>query len=277
MQESGLIKSWDGTQIYWQGWRPKGEIRGLILISHGLGEHIDRYADLAGFLNQKGFAVFGCDHRGHGKSGGKRGHIMSFDEYIRDVKLFRDSVVDRFPGKKKFLLGHSMGGLIAVHYQLERPNDFDRVVLSSPALKNIIEVNPFVAAIGRVMSRILPGTSLSNKLDPNMISHDPEVVKKYINDPLVHDRVSTRWFVCFVAAMAEAHRRAGEIKVPILVMQSSEDKLVHPAGAREFFSELGSKDKTLQYWEGFYHEMFNEVGKEKAYQFLLDWLNQHLA
>jgi alpha-beta hydrolase superfamily lysophospholipase len=277
VEESGFLAAKDGNKIYWQGWMPSDSIRGLILVSHGLGEHIARYGHLAEFLNNKGFAVFGSDHCGHGRSSGKRGHILSFDNYIQDYKLFRDSIVARFSGKQSFLLGHSLGGLIAVHYVLAHPSDFNGLIISSAALKIKIEANPVKLALGRFFSKFLPGITMGNELDPHMISHDQDVVKKYISDPLVHDRVSARWFTCFTAAIAQAQARAAEIKMPALVMQSSEDKLVDPDGAREFFEKLGSSDKTLKYWEGFYHEMFNEVEKQKPYEFLLNWLDRHLA
>jgi len=277
MQESGFLPADDGAKLYWQGVRPESETRGLVLISHGLGEHIARYDHLAAFLAEKKFAVFGPDHRGHGRSDGRRGHVLAFDRYLRDFKIFRDDTVARFPGQKIFLLGHSLGGLIAVHYALAHPADFDCLVLSSAALKVKIEASPLKLALGRFFSKVIPGLSMSNGLDPNMISHDPEVVKKYIDDPLVHDRVSARWYTSFISAIAEAQARAGEMKMPALVMQSGEDRLVDPEGAREFFQKLGSPDKTLKYWEGFYHEMFNEVEKAKVYQFLLDWLEKHLA
>lgn len=277
MEESGYLSGSDGRKIFWQGWRPAGDIKGLVIIAHGLGEHIGRYEQLAGFLNQKGYAVFGSDHRGHGKTEGKRGHILRFDEYTKDFKMIRDSVVSRFPGKCSVLLGHSMGGLIAVHYVLTYPSDFDGLALSSAALKVEVDASPVKLAAGRFFSKVLPGITMGNELDPNMISHDREVVRKYIDDPLVHDRVSARWFTSFTAAIAEAQSRAGEIMIPCLVMQSSEDKLVAPAGAGEFFGKVASADKTLQYWEGFYHEMFNEVEKQKPYQFLLDWLEKHCA
>ena len=277
MEESGYLSAKDGKKIFWQGWRPADNVKALVIIAHGLGEHIARYAHLAGFLNQKGYAVFGSDHRGHGKTEGKRGHILAFDEYIEDFKVFRDSVVSRFPGKCSILLGHSMGGLIAVHYVLKYPTDFDGLVLSSAGLKVKIEVNPVKLALGRFFSKVLPGITMSNELDPHMISHDREEVRKYIDDPMVHDRVSARWFTSFMAAIEQAQARAGEIKIPILVMQSGDDKLVDPDGAKEFFPKVASADKTLKYWEGFYHEMFNEVEKQKPYQFLLDWIEKHCA
>jgi len=277
MEESGLLAVKDGTRIYWHGFKPSGEIRGLVFISHGLGEHIGRYTHLAKFLEGKSFAVFGSDHRGHGKSDGKRGHIMSFDQYLDDYKIFRDSVVERFPGKKNFLLGHSLGGLIAVNYVLKYPSDFPALALSSAGLKIKTEASPIKLALGRFFSKVLPGITMGNELDPNQVSRDPEVVKKYIEDPLVHDRVSARFYTSTVAAVEQAHKRAGEIKIPILVMQSGADGMVDPEGAREFFEKVSSPDKTLKYWEGFYHEMFNEVEKEKPYQYLLAWLEQHLA
>ncbi len=277
MEESGFLAGNDGSRIYWRGFLPSGEIRAVLFIAHGLGEHIGRYEHLAGFLNQAGFAVFGTDHRGHGRSDGKRGHIMSFDQYLNDYKVFRDSVIARLAGKKSFLLGHSLGGLIATHYTLAYPNDFSGLILSSAALKAKIEASPVKLALGRFFSKVLPGITMSNELDPNMISHDPEAVKKYIDDPLVHDRVSARWFTSFVAAIDQAQARAGEIRVPILVMQSGEDKLVDPDGAKEFFEKVKSPDKTLKYWEGFYHEMFNEPEKDKPYQLLREWLEKRLG
>ena len=277
MQESGFLSSKDGIKIYGQGLMPGDKPRALIFIAHGLGEHIGRYADLADYLTSKGFAVFGIDHRGHGKSQGRRGHILSFDQYIEDYKTFRDSVVSRFPSQKSFLLGHSLGGLISVHYVLKYPLDFSGLVLSSPALKIKVEVNPIKQALGKVFSRLIPGVSMSNGLDPNLLSHNPEVVNNYINDPLVHDRVSARWFICFTGAIEEAQARAQEIKIPILVMQSSEDRIVDPGGSKEFFGKIASSDKNLKNWEGFYHEMFNEFDKSKVYQFFGDWLEKHIA
>jgi len=277
MEESGLLSAADGNKTYWQGWTPGGEFRALVIISHGLGEHIARYARLAQFLNQKGFAVFGADHRGHGRSRGKRGHVLAFEQYVADLKGFRDSVAGRFAGKKSFLLGHSLGGLIAVHYALAHPSDFDGLALSSAALKVKIEASPVKLALGRFFSRALPGVTMSNELDPNMISHDQQEVRKYVDDPLVHDRVSARWYTSFISAIDRAQSRAGELKIPALVMQSGDDKLVDPDGAKEFFAKLGGPDKTLKYWEGFYHEMFNEIERQKVYDFLREWLEKHLA
>jgi len=277
MQETGFVSSKDGARIFWQGFKPSGEIRALVLISHGLGEHIGRYEHLSAFLESRGYAVFGSDHRGHGRSEGKRGHILRFEQYLDDYKVFRDSVVERFPAKKSFLLGHSLGGLIAVHYVLKYPADFSGLILSSSALKVKIEANQVKLALGRFFSKVLPGITMSNELDPNFISHDQDVVKKYIDDPLVHDRVSARWFTSFVSAIEQAQSRASEIKIPILVMQSGDDRLVDPEGAREFFEKVSSQDKTLKYWDGFYHEMFNEIEKDIVYQFLLEWLESRVS
>ncbi len=276
MKESGFIESFDGTKIYWQGWLTKAEPRALVFISHGLGEHIGRYEHLAQFLVERGFSVFGSDHRGHGKSGGKRGHIKSFDEYLRDYKIFRDQTLERHSAPRLFLIGHSMGGLIAVHYLLTYPEDFSALILSSPALKVKIDASPIKLALGRFFSRALPGITMSNGLDPNLVSRDPEVVKKYIEDPLVHDRVSARWFTCFVSAIDQAQARAGELNLPILIMQSGADGLVVPEGAREFYQKVSSPDKTLKIWEGFYHEMFNEPEKQEVFEFLFHWMEKHL-
>ncbi len=276
MEESGFIDSFDGTKLYWKGWSADKSPRALILIAHGLGEHIGRYEHLGKFLAEKGFLVFGSDHRGHGRSEGKRGHIMSFDEYVRDYKIFRDFIQEKIGEEKSFLIGHSMGGLIAVHYVLNYPDDFSGLILSSPALRVEVSAGKVKQALGKFFSKYLPSLTMSNGLDPNFISRDPEVVKRYIEDELVHDRVSARWFTSFISAIDEAQRRAGEIKLPLLVMQSGADKLVVPDGAKEFYEKAQSQDKTLKIWEGFYHEMFNEPEKEEVFKFLLEWLEAHL-
>lgn len=276
MKEEGLIEGYKGIKIFWRGWIPEN-YKAILFVSHGLGEHSGRYSYFGEYFSERGFAVFGNDHRGHGESGGRRGHILEFKEYIEDFRLFRESVIKRIKPKPLFLVGHSMGGLIAVHYVLSYPDDFNGLILSSPALAVKIEASKLKQSLGRFFSKYIPALSMGNGLDPNYVSRDKEVVRKYIEDPLVHDRVSARWFTSFLSAIDEAQRRAEEIKTPILLMQSAQDKLVLPEGAGTFFSKLKLKDKELKYWDGLYHEMFNEPEKEQVFEKVLIWLQSHLA
>ena len=170
-----------------------------------------------------------------------------------------------------------MGGLIATMWALRQPEGLAGLVISSAAYAVKIDANPIKLALGRFFSKYLPALTMGNELDPNMVSRDKDIVRKYIDDPLVHDRVSARWFTSFTGAIEEVNARAGELKVPILIMQSGEDSLVDPEGAPKFHAKVGSQDNTLKIWEGFYHEMFNEPEKQEVYSYALEWLDKHLG
>lgn len=274
--EEGRFIGTGGVEIFWRSWLPD-TIRGVVLVAHGLGEHSNRYAHLAARLCERDLAAYALDHRGHGLSGGKKGHVIRFNDYLADLDAFRRQVEERYSDLPRFLLGHSMGGLIAASYAEAQGAGLSGLVLSSAALRVDVDAPAIKLALGRLFSKILPGITMSNELDPNMISHDREVVKAYIDDPLVHDRVSARWFTEFTAAIEAVQLRAHEISIPVLVMQSGDDALVAPRGAQEFFDRLTVEDKALKYWEGFYHEMFNEVDREKAISLALDWIEGRLG
>jgi acylglycerol lipase len=265
--EDNTFAGFRGINIYYQAWVPEA-VRAVLVIVHGLGEHSGRYAQLAGFLNEKGFACFALDHRGHGRSGGKRG--------LDDLDQFWKIIRQKHPDKNTFALGHSLGGLISTLWALRRPDGLKGLIISSAAYAVKIEASPIKLALGRFFSRYAPSLSMSNGLDPNYLSHDPEVVKAYIDDPLVHDRVSARFYTSFTGAIDECQARAAELNIPILIMQSGEDRLVDPKGSELFYSRAGSQDKTLKIWEGFYHEMFNELEKDQVQGYAGQWLENHL-
>jgi len=271
--ENGKLARPDGIEIYWQAWLPDSP-QGVCLVAHGLGEHSGRYAQVAEALSQLSLAAFALDHRGHGKSGGKRGRLMSFSEYIEDLHAFRGLVEQRFPNPPRFLLGHSLGGLIAAHYAIKHGPGLTGLILSSAALRVDVDAPALKLALGRFFSKVLPNLAMSNGLDPNFLSHDQKVVADYLADPLVHDRVSARWFTEFTAAIERAQEQAPTLSLPTLTMQSGDDKLVAPRGAQEFFDRLTMADKTLQYWPGFYHEMFNEVERDRPIDLTLQWIEK---
>ncbi len=273
--EQGNFTGSGGVDIFWRAWIPD-TIRAVVLIAHGLGEHSGRYEHVANALVEQDLACFALDHRGHGQSGGKRGHVLRFEEFECDLETLRRQAEDRFPDMSVFLIGHSMGGLICASYAITKGQGLAGLVLSSAALRVDVDEPAIKLAMGRLFSKILPSVTMSNGLEPEFISHDPEVVEKYKNDPLVHDRVSARWFTEFQAAIARAHDMAHQISTPVLVMQSADDKLVNPSGAREFYDRLTAEDSALQYWDGFYHEMFNEVERQKPISFMIEWMEKRL-
>jgi alpha-beta hydrolase superfamily lysophospholipase len=230
-----------------------------MVIAHGLGEHSGRYLNVINLLVPKGVTIFAPDFRGHGKSDGKRGHVLAFSDYLSDLdSMFGAALKERKPGTKFFLLGHSLGGLIGINYMIRGQKTLDGLIISSPSLGLTVKVPAVKAALGKVMSSVWPGLSLNNELDASKISHDEKVVEAYKNDPLVHDRVTARWFTEFLTAMETAANGASEIKLPCLIQLAGDDHLVNADASKAFFGKISSEDKTLHVYEGFYHEIFNE-------------------
>ena len=178
------------------------------------------------------------------QSDGGRGHISSFDEYLNDlggmIKIAKAGISEN---TKCFLLGHSMGGLIALMFAFQNPDVIDGLIVSSPGLGMKVKVPGFKVIMGKIMSSIWPGLSLGNELDSSKISRDKDVVKKYDNDPLRHGKVSARWFTEFVGAMEEVHRLAPSMKVPILMQIAGDDHLVNAEASKSFYEKLGQKTK----------------------------------
>jgi alpha-beta hydrolase superfamily lysophospholipase len=171
-----------------------------------------------------------------------------------------------------------MGGLIAINYAISRQATIDGLIISSPSLGVAVKVPAIKAALGKAMSSLWPGLSLNNELDASKISHDDKVVAAYKNDPLVHNRVSARWFTEFLCSMENANKEAKEIKVPVLMQIAGDDHLVNADAAKSFFGRLAIKDKTLHAYDVLYHEVYNERENDK--KIVIDdleaWINSHI-
>ena len=277
-EKTGILTSADGVKIFYRQYPAESE-RARMVIAHGLGEHSGRYGNIVERMLPKGISVWVPDHRGHGQSGGKRGHVLKFSQYLSDLRLSVELAgADRPEGMPCFLLGHSMGGLIALYFAQQFPGLIDGVIASSPALGVAIEIPGVKKILGSFMSYIWPGMTMGNELDAGKISHDPKVVSAYKTDPLVHDRVSVRFFAEFLAAMETVHAQASSLKVPILLQVAGDDHLVNARSSVQFFEKLDIEDKTLQVYDGRYHEIYNE-GEDLRRQVLMDledWLETHL-
>jgi alpha-beta hydrolase superfamily lysophospholipase len=222
-----------------------------------------------------GFAVYGFDHRGHGRSPGKRGHIMGWNEFREDVKQFVDKIHQEGADKPLFLYGHSMGGLIVLDYVLHYPEGLSGVIASGPILAQP-GVSPFLLMLSRILSKIWPSFSIDTKLDADAISRDPEVIKAYEADPLVHSMASARFGTELTATMEWTHDHAFELKIPLLILHGEADKLVPPAGSRKFFENVNLNDKELQTYPGGYHEPHNDIEHQTVLNDLERWLQKHL-
>jgi len=275
--EMGVFLAADGVRIFYQRWLPE-ETRGAIVIAHGLGEHSGRYRNLLEALAGRGIAVAAPDHRGHGKSGGLRGHVDEFAWYVRDLERFVDEVVrPGHPDLPLLMLGHSMGGLIAQLYALDRPDDLAGLILSSSACLPTVDASALKKGAARVMSRAAPRLAMSSGLDPTQISSDADVVARYVGDPLVHDRVTPRWYTEFVAAGTECLARAQEMTLPLLVFHGGGDCIISPESSRRLHASAASADKTLHEYDGLFHESMNEATgkKEPVLAQLRDWVVDH--
>lgn len=270
----GRFTSFDGTQLFFREWHAE-KAEAMILIIHGLGEHSGRYTKLAGDFNSAGVSVFSFDLRGHGKSDGKRGHIMSFNEYLYDVDNFKQMLLKRF-SKPLFILGHSMGGLIAMNFTIKNPSNISGLITSGALFRIRVKVPEWKKRLGIFLSNRIPSLSMSNGLNPDHLSHDSEVVRAYKKDPLVHTKVTARWFTEITSAMEETFRTAPRLNTPVLMLHGSDDMLTDPKGSADLYALLTISDKTLKFYEGFFHEIYNEIGREKPINDTVEWIKKRL-
>jgi len=269
--QEGYIQDFSDTRIYFRKYITEKANKTIIAV-HGVGDHSGRYMNLVKHFNKKKTNFYLIDNRGHGKSDGKRGHILLFGQYLDDLRIFVDKVREEATHHDIFLLGHSMGGNIVANYLIQRDSYFTGAILSAPGFKIAAKVNPVKKVMGELMSKIWPGLTMPSGLDTSHLTHDKKVITEYENDPMVHDKVSARWFTQFVWAGEFAIRNAKFIHCPVLVMHGSDDKIVSVDGSKEFYKNLETKKKDIELYEGFYHEIFNEIEKEKPLSTLEKWI-----
>jgi alpha-beta hydrolase superfamily lysophospholipase len=277
-EKKDAFTSHDGVKIFYRKFQASDE-RARLVVAHGLGEHSGRYGNVVNRLLPANYTLWIPDHRGHGQSGGKKGHVLNFEQYLLDLRLMVEMARENLPEDRKiFLLGHSMGGLIALCFALQNPELIDGVIASSPALGVAVEVPAVKSILGNVMSFIWPGLLLGNELDATKISRDESVVSAYQNDPLVHDRVSARWFTEIMSTMGEVNRQASRIQIPVLMQVAGDDHLVNAQSSKHFFENLVVDDKTLHVYDDLYHEIYNEIvdQRQKVLGDLESWLENHL-
>ncbi len=274
---SGTITAQDGTSIYWKGWVPDHSPKGVVHVIHGYAEHIDRYGNVIGELLPAGYAVFGNDHRGHGKSEGKRGHVGSFQEFIDDEKQFRREVIQmRFPEIPYFVLGHSMGSLIAMNYVEQNSVGVKGLVLSGTGSEPGTDIPKALLTVTNILSKILPSVHVKSPLPPEFISRDMDVVRAYIDDPLVYNVITPRLAHEMNRYVVIGAQNAFKIQIPVLIQLGSRDTAF--SGQKELFEMIGAKDKTFKLYEGLKHEVYNELAADriKVLADLRSWLDGHL-
>lgn len=268
-------ESWEvagGAKLWAHRWEPDGAPAAVVALVHGLGEHAGRYADLVDRLTGAGCAVSAVDLRGHGHSGGPRGHTL-VEECLGDIDRLLDDAARRHPGCPRFLYGHSFGGLLVLAHLLRRRPAVAGAVVTGPALHTDLRAQNLKVLATQVLGRFLPAVTLPSGLDAELISRDPAVVAAYRADPLVHDRVSLGFGRQALSAIDHTLTHAAELSVPTLVLHGGADRLTFPSGSRALAGAAGG-DCTLRIFDGLYHELHHEPERAAVFDQIVDWLDR---
>lgn len=272
----GQLRTAAGASLYYQSWKPGDKPGAALLVVHGLAEHSGRYAHFADFFVRRDYAVFALDHIGHGKSDGDRCHIGRFSEFAQGVSLLFDKLCEECPGIPVFLVGHSMGALIALEYLIAQQSGFAGCVLTGAAVQPAVELSAIQRLVIRLVSKLLPKLRML-QLDASEISRDPGVVERYRKDPLVFTgKITARFLEQLFNTMTEIEAKLGVIELPMLILHGSRDGLALPEGSKMLHEKISSTDKKLIIYEGLYHEVYNEPEQEAVMSDVADWLARRL-
>ncbi len=281
--ESGHFQSAiDGRKLYYQSWVPRDARPDWnVVLHHGFGEHSSRYSHLLDAFEGSGISFYSYDARGHGRSEGKRGHSRGVAQMVADLETFMVFCRTEFGVQKPFLLGHSMGGLVAITFALKHCNQWEisGLLTSGAALSvNQTPVMKVKKVVGTLLREIKPDITLAAGLELKYISHDPQVVEAYKTDNLVHGEVSVDLALDMLDAGETAIRRASMLKIPLYMAHGDADGIIAPSGSQDFFHRASSGDKKLVLHPGLYHEIFNETPSERArvFQELKAWLLERM-
>jgi acylglycerol lipase len=267
-----FLHSPDGLKLFTQRWLPDGTVRAVVVLVHGVAEHSGRYAALAGSLASRGIAVEAMDHRGHGRSEGRRVWVDRFDQYLDDFGQFINLVQKRHPAKPLFIFGHSLGGTITTLYALERKPQIRGIVLSAPALRPGSNIPEWTHPLGRFLGRYLPRLPVQ-KFSSAEMSHNVEAVRRYEEDPLDYNGwLPARTAGEILNAIARIHTLTEQFEYALLLLHGTGDRVTHPEGSRSFHQRAGSADKTLRLYKGLYHKLLEETEKELVVSDILSWL-----
>lgn len=264
-----------GARLHVTTW-PLAAPRAVVLLAHGLFEHAGRYAHVAARLNSSGYGVIALDHIGHGRSDGVRGDVPSFSAYLDGMDALLAQVQSDWPHVPLLLLGHSMGGLIAVNHLAAREAAYVAAAVSGPAILPAAPPSRLMIWISRLLARIAPRLGVI-ALDASGVSRDPAVVAAYLADPLVHNgKIGARLAREMFDAMAKAREVAPTVSLPLLIQHGDADSMAAPAGGQYLFDHAGSTDKRIILYPGLFHEIYNEPEQAAVLDDLVAWFDAHV-
>lgn len=268
--------STDNHTIYTYEALPDGDFDQIVLIVHGYGEHFARYEHVVEALVTSGTAVYGIDHRGHGRSTGERAIFKAFEQPIADIHVLMKNIKSQHSNKKVYMLGHSMGSLLALTYTIEHQQELTGLIVTGVAITGSENVSPMVRTIGSIIARFRPSFPIAPAGEMTILTRDPDMVKKAEDDPMMYKGAWKAGMGTLILDVGEKlQTEVHKITMPILIMHGSADELTPLSGSQYVHEHVSSQDKTLQVWEGMLHEIFNEVGRDEVIQTMIDWIHEH--
>ena len=251
---------------------PGENLKAVIVLIHGRGDHVQRYVPWADLFIKEGFAFTGVDLPGHGRSDGKRGHIKSYRLLDEMITILLDSCRKTFPGIPVYLYGHSMGGGIVLDYLLRKNPKIKGAIVSSPWLRLSFEPPRYKVILAYVMKNLVPGLIQSAGLIVSHLSNNAVVGENFKSDPLAHNKISLSLFHGAMTAASYSLEHASDLQIPTLIMHGGNDLITSPVGSREFAGKSGKA--VLKIWEGGYHELHNEFFKDEVFKYILNWISR---
>lgn len=276
--DEGHFYAYNNERICYFSWHPTGrrKKKGILVVVHGQGEHGKRYKTLVDYFVPKGYVVYSMDRRGHGISWGQKGHVEKFKDYVDDLKLFFRRINELENNDlPTYLVGHSVGGLVVLHYLLKCPDKPRRLagtILSSPCLGLVMKANPIKKLAAKLLAGICPTFSQDTGLEGDITTHDEGIIRNDARDTRLHSMMSARLYTELLRAMEEITGKGGGITTDCLFLCAGDDKVVSLEATRQFAAGMHpDRDMTIVY-KRYYHEVFNEVGREKVFQDMENWL-----
>ncbi|MHA1903035.1 MAG: alpha/beta hydrolase [Candidatus Thorarchaeota archaeon] len=275
--EEGQYAGYDGTTMLLRSWIPDETPKAVVLGIHGLGSHSGLISVVGEHFSSEGFLFYAPDLRGFGTYPGTKGHIESFDEYYDDIATLISHLKLKHPTEKLFLYGHSFGGMVVLLYASQYPEDLDGLITPFPSVSERLEFGSATRMIASFLSKANVKKLFDNGLRLDLISRNPEVVKRNQEDPLRFDKATSRFAIEGLNAREKSFTIGPQITLPILIQQGGDDQILIPEKNKEFFDTIASKDKTWKLYEGLYHEPFEDPGGEEILPFMTSWLSERLS
>lgn len=264
----------DNLDLVTKSWKV-ADPKAIVVLTHGYNDRAGRYEHVGKALNEAGYSLYAYDLRGHGESGGQRGHVLSFNDFLDDLGLVVAEARQDAPGKKVFVYGHSMGGNITLNYAIQHPEGLSGVIATSPWLRLAIKPPAILAAAVTLLNGVAPGLSIQSPLAITSISRDESIQQAYRNDPLLHRKITPRLFTEVTKYGEMALTEANQLRLPVLLIHGTADPVTSMAATQSFYNDVPG-NKTLKLYEDMRHETQNEFGKEKVFEDIVAWLDKHI-